>query len=199
MTMSFHSTCTSTCTEFRPSENHYLTNDSWDIASFCSVHIYKILYLTLDYMDLMFTHISNMNITHRYVNLFHSPTSIVESKIMSAPVDSVIYWLLIMKSRGHKVSGICSKTGVWVSLWLTHLSLSALVVKEVECKGSSWQSSAEHWRRGSVCCKPGKPAHYLCDHSHPSLPRCQTPLPRNELQRALSTLQSNQPSALGVR
>lgn len=75
------------------------------------------------------------------------------------------------------MSGSCNKTGVWVRLLLTHLSLSALVVKEVERRGSSWQSNANTGGKGSLCCKPGKPVNYPHAHSHPSLPQCQLCFP----------------------
>lgn len=75
------------------------------------------------------------------------------------------------------MSGSCNKTGVWVRLLLTHLSLSGLAVKEVERRGSLWQSSANTGGKGSLCCKPGKPVNYLRAHSHPSLPQCQLCFP----------------------
>lgn len=107
----------------------------------------------------------------------HWNSSNVESRIISAPVICVISLLLTVKSSEHKVSGSCNKTGVWVRLLLTHLSLSALVVKEVERRGSSWQSNANTGGKGSPCCKTGKAADYLGAHSHPSLPQCQLCFP----------------------
>lgn len=91
---------------------------------------------------------------------------------MSAHVNCVISWLLTVKTFEHKVSGSCNKTGVWVMLLLTHLSLSAVVVKEVECRGSLRQISANTGGKWPLRCKPGKPVDYLHAHSHPSLPQC---------------------------
>lgn len=114
---------------------------------------------------------------HFHLFDFLTETTTLWNSGLSTPVICVLSWLLTVKSLQHKVSGSCNKTGVWVRLLLTHLSLSALVVKEVERRGSSWQSSANTGGKGSLCCKPGKPVNYPHAHSHPSLPHCQLCFP----------------------
>lgn len=79
-----------------------------------------------------------------------------------------------------------------VDSWL--ISGSALVVEEVERRGSSWQSPANIGGEGL---KPGKPVDYLWAHSHPSLLQCQLCFPEMTCSTPYQLL-SNQPSTLGV-